>query len=347
MTVLSLSKIAEQIGAELQCRDAMRTPEITGIRQLETAGAGHLAFLSNPKYVSSLASTKATAVIVSPDMAPTCPVHCLVMDNPYLGFAKAAALFDQTPSVPRGVHASAVIADGVMVPETAAIGPHVVIEAGVRLGAEVQINAGCVVGANVTIGDSTVLKPSVSLYHGVTVGKRCILHSGCVIGSDGFGLANDQGRWVKIPQLGGVTIGNDVEIGANTTIDRGALEDTVVADGAKIDNQVQIAHNVKVGEHTAMAAQVGVAGSAKIGSHCILAGKVGVNGHTVMTNQVTVTAMTGVSHSIDTPGIYSASIPAQEVHQWRRTWGQVNRLAKLAKRIVRIEKQLDDKDQSK
>ena len=343
---IDLTTIADSIGAQLQCRSDVKAQPVTGINTLSLADKTQLSFLSNPKYADELAQTQAQAVIVAPDMVEQCPCHVLVMDNPYLGFAKAAQLFDDTPQLEQHIHPSAVIDQTAQIAEDVAIGANVVIGRRVVIAAGVVIHPGCVISDDVTIGTQTLLKPNVTIYHNVRIGAHCIIHSGVVIGSDGFGLANDQGKWVKIAQLGGVTLGDHVEVGANTTIDRGALQDTQIDTGVKIDNQVQIAHNVKVGAHSALAAQVGIAGSTTLGQYCILAGKVGVNGHINVTNQVTVTAMSGISHHIDTAGVYSASIPAQEVHQWRRTWGQVNRLTKLSKRVKAIENTLATGDES-
>ena len=346
MPGVDLTTIAEHIGAQLQHKPEGEVLPVEGINTLGLADKTQISFLSNPKYVDELTQTQAQAVIVAPDMAAQCPCHALVMENPYLGFAKAAQLFDDTPQLERRVHGSAVVDETAQVASDVAIGANVVIGRGVVIEAGVVIHPGCVISDGVTIGAGTILKANVTVYHNVRIGKHCIIHSGAVIGSDGFGLANDQGKWVKIAQLGGVTLGEQVEIGANTTIDRGALQDTIIEDGVKIDNQVQIAHNVKIGAHSALAAQVGIAGSATLGQYCILAGKVGISGNINLTHQVTVTAMSGISHNIKMPGVYSASIPAQEVHQWRRTWGQVNRLSKLNQRVKVLEKVLATGEQS-
>jgi len=335
---IDLTTIAEHIGAQLQRKPGCETLPVRGINALGLADKTQISFLSNPKYAAELTKTQAHAVIVAPDVAAQCPCHALVIDNPYLGFAKAAQLFDDTPQLVKDIHASAVIAETAQIASDVAIGANVVIGRRVVIEERVVIHPGCVINDDVVIGAGTILKPNVTIYHKVRIGMHCIIHSGAVLGSDGFGLANAQGKWVKIAQLGGVVLGDQVEIGANSTIDRGALQDTIIEDGVKIDNQVQIAHNVRIGAHSALAAQVGIAGSSTLGQYCILAGKVGINGHINLTNQVTVTAMSGVSHNIETAGVYSASIPAQEVHQWRRTWGQVNRLNKLSQRVKVLEK---------
>ncbi|MDF2940411.1 MAG: UDP-3-O-acylglucosamine N-acyltransferase [Gammaproteobacteria bacterium] len=343
----SLSEIAKLIGAELQLKTEDK--QIVGLAPLNTATSQHLSFLSNSKYQAHLAQTQAGAVIISPDLAEQCPVNALIMQNPYLGFAKAAALFDDSPKAEAGIHAGAAIDSTAEIDPTASIGPFVSIGKHVKIGAHVSIGAGCAISDYVSIQEGTCLKANVSIYHKVKIGKRCIIHSGAVIGSDGFGLANDRGRWVKIPQLGAVNIGDEVEIGANTTIDRGALEDTQIHSGAKIDNQVQVAHNVVIGENSAIAAQAGIAGSSKIGKYCLIGGAAGINGHITIGDKVSITAMSGVSHSIPDGEIYSASMPAREVREWNKTVARINRLDKLMQRVKALEAKLfggmDGKDE--
>ena len=331
-----LTDIASKIGA--RCHLKGEDVRVTGLATLEHANAEKLSFLTNPKYRSFLADTKAAAVVITEDLLPICPVSALVLQNPQVGVAKAAILFDNTPKMAPGVHPTAVIHPSVIVPKTAAIGPYVVIEADVHLGEQVTLGAGSVIATGCSIGDKTELKPRVVLYHHVIVGANCLIHSGVVLGSDGFGMANENGRWLKVPQLGSVEVHDDVEIGANTTIDRGAIENTLIGRGVKIDNQVQIAHNVKIGEGTAIAAQVGIAGSTEIGRHCLLGGKVGVNGHIKIGDQVMVTAMSGISSNIDEPGVYSASVPARPVMDWNKTLARLNRLDKLMDRVKTLEK---------
>lgn len=331
----SLTEIAQKIGAQLYLKG--EDVQIMGLATLEHAREGQLSFLTNPKYKPFLAGTHAAAVIITEDHLALCPISALVMENPQIGVAKAAVLFDNTPKPPPGVHPTAIIHPSVTVPKSASIAPYVVVEEGVHLGEGVILGAGSVVGAGCFIGEATELKPRVVFYQGVKVGARCLIHSGVVLGSDGFGMANENGRWLKVPQLGSVEVHDEVEIGANTTIDRGAIENTVIGTGVKIDNQVQIAHNVKVGEGTAMAAQVGIAGSAEIGRHCLLGGKVGVNGHIHIGDQVMVTAMSGLSHNIEEKGIYSASIPAKPVMEWNKTLARLNRLDKLMERVKTLE----------
>lgn len=324
----TLEQIARHISAELK-PSASTNAVITGIGTLEHARPDQIAFLANPKYHRQLAVTKAAAVIIDAKYANKAPPHIalLLRENPYLGFAKAAALFDHTPKL-AGVAASAKVA------KTA------------KLGKNVVIGEGCVVEDHVTIGDGTVLKSNVTVCHHVHIGSNCIIHPGAVVGSDGFGNAwdYDAGGWVKVPQLGGVTIGDDVEIGANSTIDRGALEDTIIGNNVRIDNLVQIAHNVEIGDHTALAAQTGVAGSAKIGKNCILAGKTGVNGHVEICDGVTLTATTCISHTIHEPGIYSAGLPAKSNSDWRRNVARFNQLGKLLDRVDALEQLIKTRD---
>ena len=330
----TLSEIAQRIGAELILKD--KDHEIRGLAPIETAEGEHISFLANAKYQKFLATTRAAAVLISKDLVAHCPVAALVVADPYVAFAKVGRLFDDTPKVLPGIDPSAIIDPNVQIPEAASIGPFVVIKKGVKLGARVVIGAHCVIGEDCDIGADTELKPRVTLYHKVRLGRCCIIHSGAVLGSDGFGLANEGGKWLKVPQLGGVTLGDDVEIGANTTIDRGAITDTIIANNVKIDNQVQIAHNVIVGEGTAMAAQVGIAGSAEIGRFCLLGGKVGVNGHIKIADQVLVAAMSGVSHNITQKGMYSAWIPARPVREWNKTVARLNRLEGLTQKIKKL-----------
>jgi UDP-3-O-[3-hydroxymyristoyl] glucosamine N-acyltransferase len=325
--VYRLSQIAEKLGVayELKGPDFL----VTGLATLQNATADKVSFLAQPKYRHFLEGTQAGAVMIRPEEAAACPVSVLLMNDPHVGFAKLAALFDETPVPLPGIHPTAVIDPSVKVPASASIGPGVVIEAGVVLGEGVVIGAGSVIGAEARIGAATVLKPRVVLYHRVIIGARCLIHSGAVLGSDGFGFANEGGRWLKVPQLGTVELADEVEIGANTTIDRGAIDNTRISRGVKIDNQVQIAHNVVIGESTAIAAQAGIAGSSELGRHCLLGGKVGVNGHIRIADEVMVTAMSGISNNIDVKGVYSASIPAKPVMEWNKALARLYRLEQL------------------
>ena len=339
----TLTKIAAHIGAE--CRLQGEDLHVNGLATLEHASPDKISFLTNSKYRGFLASTKAAAVILTEEDAVHASGNVLVMKQPHVGFAKVAYLFDNTPKPTPGVHETAQIHPSVILPKAISIGPYVVIDEGVHLAEGVVIGAGSIINAFVSIGAGSELKPRVVVYHRVQIGERCLIHSGAVIGSDGFGLANENGFWLKIPQLGTVELHDDVEIGANTTIDRGAIENTIIGRGVKIDNQVQIAHNVIVGEGTAMAAQVGIAGSSKIGAHCLLAGKVGINGHITLADRVIVTAMSGVSNNIDEPGMYSASLPAKPISEWSKTLARINRLDKLMIKVKEIAIKLRGQDE--
>lgn len=337
MTTHALSEIAQLLKGELLIKSA--DIQISGLAPIEKANPHQITFISNVKYQKFLANSEAGAVILTQDLSKNCPVNAIIVKDPYVAFAKVAGLFDDSPKSLAGIHPTAVIDASVSVPASASIGPYVIIKAGVQLAEKVVIGAHCVLNENCSLGEGTELKDHVVLYHKVRLGKHCLIHSGAIIGSDGFGNANENGRWIKVPQLGGVTIGDEVEIGANTTIDRGAVEDTRIGNNVRIDNQVQIAHNVIIGDGTAMAAQVGIAGSTEIGKHCLLAGKVGVNGHIKIADQVIVLAMSGVSHDLHDKGIYSAAIPARPVLEWNKTIARLNRLEIWIQKVKLLLKQ--------
>ncbi len=331
-----LDDIARQVDAQL-VGDADCI--ISSISVLQDAEPGSISFLSNRKYRKYLKTTKASAVVLGPEFLDDCPTNALVSDNPYLTFAKAAQLMTVSPAKRAGRHLSAIVAPSAQIDISASIGPGAVIEDNAVIGARVGIGAGCVIGEGCQIGDDSRLVANVTLCHEVTIGQRVLIHPGAVIGSDGFGLANDDGRWVKVPQLGSVSIGDDVEIGANTTIDRGAIKDTVIEDGVKLDNQIQIAHNVKIGAHTAIAACVGVAGSTRIGKHCTLAGGVGVVGHLDIADNVHFSAQTLVTRSFSEPGYFSGNLPAVPNSVWRKTIARIRQLEETTQRVKRLEKQ--------
>lgn len=331
----TLGDIAEQIGAQL-FGDASTV--IHGIGTLEKAGQGEISFLSNRRYAGLLKNTGATAVILNADDQPICPVDSLVVENPYLAFALASRLLYPDKDIIPGIDPSVSYDQTAQIHPDSYIGPHVTIGAGSVILAGVYIGAGCTIGNNVKIGTDTRISPNVVMYDDVQIGERCILHSGVVIGADGFGIANDKGRWVKIPQVGSVIIGNDVEIGANTTIDRGALENTIVADGVKIDNQVQIGHNVHIGTDTAIAGCVAIAGSTYIGKRCMIGGACGISGHIEICDDVVLMGMTGVANSIKEPGVYGSGIPAMDVKLWRKNIAVFKQLFMLNSRVRKIEK---------
>ena len=313
---------------------------ISGLAALGDAQAGQLSFLSNKHYRKYLASTQASAVIVHPDFVEDFSGHKLVVDNPYLAYAKLSALFSRPPVAVRGVHPDASVAEGAKVHPDASVAANAVIDSGAEIAAGAQIGAGCFVGQNTIVGAHTVLQANVSLYHGVVIGNHCLLHSQVVVGSDGFGFAPDGKTWVKIHQLGGVVIGDRVELGACTTVDRGALADTQIGDGVIIDNQVQIAHNVQIGDNTAIAAGTCIAGSARIGENCTLSGMVGVVGHITLVDNVHITALSLVTKSITKPGSYSSGTPLNESALWRKNavrYGQLNTLAKRLKALEELQ----------
>lgn len=335
----TLAKLAESCGGELRGDGDISIREVATI---QNAGGEAITFLSNPHYRRYLAETHAAAVILSPTDADACHVPALVSSNPYLLYAKVATLLNARPAAVKGVHANATVHETAIVPASAWIGPGAVLDAGVKISDNVFIGPNCVLQAGVQVGENSRLVANVTLCHEVCVGKRAIIHPGVVIGADGFGFARDGEVWTKVPQLGSVTIKDDVEIGANTTIDRGALEDTVIENGVKLDNQIQIGHNVYIGEHTIVAGCVGISGSSRIGKRCMLGGSVGVVGHLEICDDVTITGMTVVSHSIRDPGVYSGSMPMDTSARWRKNTARLRQLDELARRLIAIEKKIKD-----
>jgi UDP-3-O-[3-hydroxymyristoyl] glucosamine N-acyltransferase len=331
----SLRQLAAELGARLRGDGNVR---ISALATLQRAGEGDLSFLASPRYRKYLASTNASAVILAEADAPAAPVAVLVSDNPYLCYARAAQLLYPQPRIRPGIHPGAVIDGTAQIAPGAQIAAHCVIGPGVRIATDTMIGPGCVIGDGVHIGAGSRLVARVTVLGQAHIGERVIIHPGAVIGADGFGLARDRQRWEKIPQVGSVRVGDDVEIGANTTIDRGALDDTVIGAGVKIDNQVQVGHNVRIGAHTAIAGCVGISGSAVIGSHCTLAGGVGIVGHLEITDHVHVTGMSMVTHSILRPGTYSAGTPLMDNRGWKRNAVRFKQLDDLARRISEVEK---------
>jgi UDP-3-O-[3-hydroxymyristoyl] glucosamine N-acyltransferase len=320
---------------------------IMGVAALDNAGAGQLSFLIHPRYRHYLPTTRAAAVIVSPRDAEICPAPALVADNPHIAYARAAALFEPVAEPQAGIHPTAWVDPGAQIAADARIGPHCVVEAGAIIEAGVSLGPHCVVGERAIIGVASRLMARVTVCHRVRLGRRVLAHPGAVIGSDGFGLALEQdGRWLKVPQLGSVQIGDDVEIGANTTIDRGALEDTVIEDGVKLDNQIQVAHNVRIGSHSALAGCVGIAGSARIGRHCMLGGGVGVAGHLTIADRVQVTGMSLVAQSITQSGVYSSGLTVEPNRLWNRISARLRRLDELFRRLTVLEKTIKRQDGS-
>lgn len=339
---LTLGEVADRLG--LECRGD-RARRLTGLANLALAEPSQLSFLANPKYRKFLAQTRAGAVILTPQVLAELTegeagFDCLLSDNPYLSYARASHLFDTRPRPAPGVDASAVVAADARLDPSVSIGPRCVIGAGVEIGAGTSIGPGTVIGANSRIGAGCTLHANVTLYHGIRIGDDCIVHSGAVIGADGFGFAPGPQGWEKITQLGSVRIGRGVEIGANTTVDRGALEDTVIGDGAVIDNLCQIAHNVQIGEGTAIAGCVGIAGSAIIGAHCMIGGGAGIAGHITIADGVQVQGRARIIGSIDKPGSYTSGTGMMETSLWRRNAVRFGQLDELYKRVVELEKQI-------
>lgn len=342
-TGCSLAELAEVGGARLQ-----GDPDclIRGVAPLDGAESGQISFLASRRFRPYLADTGASAVILSPEFADACPCHALVSDNPSLTYARVAAhLTAKTPPEP-GIHPSAVVDPSAEIDPDARIEAHCTVGAGVRIAAGVWVGPNCVIGDDCELGEDSRLVASVTLGAGTRLGRRCLIHPGAVLGADGFGLANDDGRWVRIPQLGRVILGDDVDVGACTTVDRGALRDTVLHDGVKLDNQIQVAHNVEVGAHTAMAAHVGISGSTRIGAHCTLAGAVGVAGHLELGDGVHISGLTAVTRSIDEPGVYTSTVPAMPHRVWGRNMGRLKQLDALFRRVKALEQALAERGQN-
>ena len=333
--MILLADLAVRYGCELH---GDPDTEITSVGTLHAASAGNITFLANPGYRKFLAETKASAVILAADLAKECPVACLVAADPYLTYARIAAELHPAPALNSGVHPAATVDQTAVVPGSCEIAAGAVIAAGVTLGERVYVGPNCVIGDNTVIGDDSRLVANVSVYHACQIGNRCLLHAGVVIGADGFGIAKSDHGWVKVPQLGTVVLGDDVEIGAGSTIDRGAIENTLLANGVKLDNLVQIAHNVIVGEHTAIAGQSGISGSSKIGARCVIGGKAAIAGHLEITDDVYLVGRAGVSKSIKQPGIYSSALSVEEVGKWRRIAARIKNLDQIDKRLVVLEK---------
>ncbi len=331
---LTVAEIAAKIG---QSYEGDGDVEISRVATLANADSQSISFLSNPSYLKDLKVSKAVAIILSDaDKHEANSAAVIISDNPYLSYAQTAQLLYPRPLVEASIHPSAVVHEQAQIGAGVSIGATVVVEAGAVIASGVSIAAGSYVGKGVTIGVDTMLAPNVTLLEGVMLGARNIIHSGAVLGADGFGFANDRGSWVKIPQVGGVIIGDDVEIGACTTIDRGAIGDTKIGNGVKLDNHIQIGHNVTVGEHTAMVACAGIAGSTTVGAYCNIAGGVGIAGHLTIEDGTTITARSMVTHSLK-KGVYSSGIPVQETGEFRKNAVRFRRLNELFKRVKKME----------
>ena len=333
----SLAELADRLGLAFT-GDAYKT--LKGLATLAEAGPDDLAFLANPKYASQLAGSNAGAVILAPEQAPDCPVACLLSDTPYLTFARASQLFDQSPRPVQGIHDSATVSPEAQLHPDVCVAANAVVEAGAVLGPGVIIGAGVYVGHGCRLGAGSRVYPNAVLYHDVHMGENCVIHAQAVLGADGFGYAQGPQGWEKICQLGGVRLGNCVEIGANTTVDRGTLGHTVIDDGAIIDNLVQIAHNCRIGKNTAIAGCTGLAGSTIIGANCTLAGGVGVVGHVEICDNVHLTGMTMVTRSITSPGSYSSGTPMGSTGEWKRNAVRFSQLDAIQRRLAALEKQV-------
>lgn len=337
MTVISLASLAEKLDAQLH-GDGNVT--IGAVASLENAKEGELTFLSSSSYKKFLPQCQASAVLIKQSELDKCHTNALVVKDPYLAYAKVAQFFDNTPSCASDIAASAYIAPTATLGSNVAVGHNAVIEAGAVIGDNAQIGAGCFIGKDARIGNNTRLWANVTVYHQVQIGDHCLFQAGSVIGADGFGYANDRGSWEKIPQVGRVIIGNRVEVGALTTIDRGAIDDTIIGNGVIIDNQCQIGHNVQIGDHTAMAAATAIGGGTKIGRHCMIAGACAFNGHIEITDNVVITGMSMVMRPISEPGVYSSGVPLQPNKEWRKTAARVMKIEEMNKRLKLVENQL-------
>jgi len=332
----SLGSIVERFGGELI---GDKNVSVTQVAPLELAQPWHLSFLSQAKYRNQLETTRAGAVILGPEARDLTSLPRIVCTDPYAYFAKVSSFFNPVKIPPPGLHSSAVVASSARIPASASVGAHACIGENAVIGEGTVVSPGCFVGDGVKIGDACFLHPRVVIYHQCIIGDRVILQSGVVIGADGFGIAMDAGRWIKIPQIGRVLIGNDVEIGANTTVDRGAMGDTVIEDGVKLDNLIQVGHNVRIGAHTAIAGCVGIAGSTKIGRYCRIGGAAMISGHLEIADNVTISGATGVGKTITKAGIYTSAYPAEPHHEWLKNAVHLRHLHELAKKIRGLEKQ--------
>lgn len=335
MAEYTLAELAERLDCRLVGKGTIR---ISGVCALFPGRPAHIGFLSNPAYRRLLQGTQAAAVVMTEVDEPLSPVPALITANPHLVFARLAELFVPPRCACPGIHPTAVVDVTAKVHPRAEIGPYCVVEAGAEIGDAVILGPHCVVAEGVRIGEGSWLVARVFIGAMVQLGCRCVIHPGAVIGADGFGFARDGGSWVKVAQLGSVRIGDEVEIGANTTVDRGALEDTVIEEGVKLDNQIQIGHNVCIGAHTAIAACTGISGSTVIGKRCMIGGGVGMSGHLKIADDVLITGMTMVTHSLHTSGIYSSGLPVDDNRRWQRNVARFRHLDALAKRVRHLER---------
>lgn len=331
---ISLGELAARFGCELRGSPDVEVDEVAS---LDSAGPRALGFFANPALAGELAATRAAAVVLREDSVAAAPCPALISANPYATFARMAALLHPPPALRAGIHPTAVVDSDATVAPTAEVGPHVIIEEGAVIGDRVYVGPGAQIGPGCSVGaDSRILSRAI-LVRAVRTGERCVIHPGAVIGADGFGNAMTDEGWVKVPQLGGVTIGSDVEVGANTTIDCGAVEDTIIDDGVRIDNLCMIAHNVRIGAHTALAAMTGIAGSAVIGARCMFAGQSGAVGHVKICDDVVVSGQAMITKDITEPGVYASAFAAVPVREWNRTAVRLRRIDSLYGRVAALE----------
>lgn len=333
--MFTLQALADQFGLSFK-GDA--NTQIMGIGTLAQANSKQLTFLANNKYQQQLIDTKAGVVILSEEHIDSCPCACLISKNPYTSYAQISLLFDREEKRPAGVHATAVIHDSAIIDATAHIGAFVTVGENTHIGTNCIVHPHCSIGMDCDLGDFCELLPRVTLVKRVRLGQRVRIHSGAVLGSDGFGNAMHQGQWIKIAQLGGVVVGDDCDIGANTTIDRGAIDDTILEDNVRLDNQIQIAHNVKIGAHTAIAGCVGIAGSTTIGAYCQIGGGVGIVGHIQITDKVIIGGGSVITNSINEPGMYVSGTPFQPINEWRKNAARFKHLDTMARTLNSIKK---------
>ncbi|HKA46201.1 MAG TPA: UDP-3-O-(3-hydroxymyristoyl)glucosamine N-acyltransferase [Burkholderiales bacterium] len=340
----TLREVARRLGGEVAGDADVRVHQVGS---LENAGPGTIAFLGSERFLQQLRTTQAAAVIVNEAARDATTLPRIVCENPYAYFARVSALLNPAAPARAGRHPTAVVGKSAVLAPGVEIGAHAVIGEKAVVGAGSIIGAGCFIGEETAIGSATRLYPNVTVYHRCVIGDRVIVHSGVVIGADGFGIAMEQGRWLKVPQIGRVVIGNDVEIGANTTVDRGAIDDTVIEDGVKLDNQIQVGHNVRIGAHTAIAACAGIAGSARIGRYCRIGGASGIFGHTVIADHVEISSHTLIMKSIDKPGVYTGAYPFEANANWRKNAAQLRHLSELAERLRALERKILTPERSK
>jgi UDP-3-O-[3-hydroxymyristoyl] glucosamine N-acyltransferase len=332
---VSLGELAVRFGCELRGDPEARVEHVA---TLANADATALAFLANPRYRPQLATTRAAAVVLNAETAAGCPTHVLLAENPYATYARIAAVLHPSPAAPAGVHPTALVAASARIDASAHVGAFCSIGERVVVAERCVIGPQCVLEEDVRLGPDVRLAVRVTVHRGVVVGARTVVQSGAVIGGDGFGYAPERGTWVKVPQVGAVSVGADVEIGCNTTIDRGAIEDTVIEEGVKLDNLIQIGHNVRIGAHTAIAACTGISGSTTIGKRCMIGGHVGFAGHISIADDVVITGFSAVSRSIKGAGVYSSTIPFEAAHSWRRLVARFKRSGLLEERVRRLER---------